>query len=321
MSNKEINEKAVTPKSFIRHSKQLALNIETMRNGNAIPTKIAITLIAMAAFWSKNGDIFPSQKTIAQKTNQHIRTVRRHIALASKLNIISITSRQPITKNGITKRLTNIYSFNDFKIKELTSIAHQNIKKCQIIEEKRQAKKASIAAKKESKKQVKNIEKCPLKNFEKCPPILLSKDKIDLSINTKQFPKKIPLSKIQYLKNVIQAAQDELAHITKVKKDKAYQAAIKRNQIAEGKRFTDEEQERRNRMIDKERPTLNKNIEIRDLFHSLAKKLTQSVLSNQFSSFAIEQAQKLVSIVNKGVYKLTMLEQSCLDKYMSNIAV
>lgn len=210
----------------IRHSAALVSAIDMITETGVLKKGQGRTLSAIATHWNDKSLIFPAQTTIAAMTSVHRRTVITHIKALKAIGVIKVTKRPNIMINGEQVRQSDLYRFSEPVLTVLFNKAKKILK---------------AEAKKVAQKEIKaNTKNDHLAQGKKDHTISIPNGIQGRDINT------VRKSASQvFLEKRIQALTSELAHTAKLKVKAAYDSAVKKNRIARGEIFSDEEIKRR----------------------------------------------------------------------------
>ncbi|WP_070964807.1 helix-turn-helix domain-containing protein [Vibrio sonorensis] len=97
----------MTQKAYIRHSEQLISLIFFVKSFHKKSKACLDTYAAIARYWNPQGNIFPSQNTLAELVGVQPRTIRTHISQLKKMKLLDF--HQPNSKGQPPK--SNQYTF------------------------------------------------------------------------------------------------------------------------------------------------------------------------------------------------------------------
>lgn len=252
---------------LIRHSDPLVCAIELLIDTRILKGGIGRTLQAIAQHWNRNGDIYPSQERLASIAGVDRRTIVTHVKKLVELRIISTKSRKPKVINGIPRKSTLCYTFNTRVLGALYA----------------KAKKVKLP----EALQAKYTKQAPAATSQKDHLAPQKNDHINQNLQFHQQTENTVGKKRQLgLFNLLKKAfSSERLHFEKLRQQSAYKAGVKRNQIARGERFSDEELERRRRIAERNRPFIeaaNKLVERRTELETAV--ITWSVTKTGFTA-------------------------------------
>lgn len=218
----------------IRHSAALVSAIELLISTKTIKSGPGRTLQAIALFWNPQGQIYPSQQKLALMTGVARRTIITHVQALTDAGIITTSPRFKKHADGSVSCASLNYSFVQSKLGDLFAKARLTLKKASVAAVKRQ-KKDHIASQK-SDHTISSSEHGPS----------------DVKITVRS-------ALLDWFKSQIsKSLQSESNHQGDIAKKAAYEAVKKRNRIAKGQEFSDEEKARRKAIADAIRPEREK---------------------------------------------------------------
>lgn len=260
----------------IRHSAALVSAIELLISTKMIKSGPGRTLQAIALFWNPQGQIYPSQQKLALMTGVTRRTIITHIQALTDAGIITTSPRFKKHADGTVSCASLNYSFVQSRLGDLFAKARLALKKAAVAAAKRQ-KKDHIA---------------PLENDHTISSI--EHGPTDLKITVRS-------ALLDWFKSQIsKALQSESNHQGVIAKKAAYEAVKKRNRIANGQEFTDEEKARRKAIADAVRPERERAASTGERILELSKALLTWTRSK--TGFDKAQHAELMTLTANGAY-------------------